>query len=105
MIGGYGGGPMIDITSLVARRGDVAWVDLGHRVVVMRLRDLSSPPVVLADSAAVLWRSLSGGCTVGELAALVATHFGMETMDVVSDVVTWASDSEAMGLLETSSPT
>ncbi len=49
---------MSDAAQVVARRADVAWIDSDDRVVVVRLHDLTRPPVILDHSAAEIWRAL-----------------------------------------------
>ena len=82
---------------------DVAWVSSGERVVVVRLVDPAADPLVLADSAAVIWSVVGDGSTVEEVVTSVALSYEVE-VDVVRDAVeAFLRDAAERGLLRPTS--
>ena len=64
----------------------VAVVDSGTRVALLRLDELRTPPVILNDSAAVIWRLFASSRTVAEAAEELATGLGVSIDQVLPDV-------------------
>ena len=81
------------------RRDDVAWVDGGERVVVVRLGDLGAPPVILSQSAAEIWRLLADTSDTRELTALVALGYDVPRDLVEGDVLSWLAEAEIRGIV------
>lgn len=80
---------------------EVAWVDSGERVVVVRLDDLAADPVALEGSGAAIWLALSRPATVSEVVSDVAAYFDVERAAIAGDVAGFVADLTARGLLTT----
>lgn len=76
-----------------SRSPDVAFVDDGERVVVLRLADQGQRPQLLAGHAATVWRLLSQPRTAAELLAVASTRGDTEL-----EPATLLPQMEAVGL-------
>lgn len=65
---------------------EIAWVDDGDLVTVLRLADLAAPPLLLDSSASAIWRVLEGDGSINEIADQVALAFDVEDVVVREDV-------------------
>jgi hypothetical protein len=84
----------------VRRSPDVAWVDSGGRVVVLRVSAHDPVPLVLEGSAGETWRVLEQVSTVAELVLGVASRYGVDPSVVASDIEAFVRDSTEWGIVE-----
>jgi Coenzyme PQQ synthesis protein D (PqqD) len=82
-------------------RAEAAWVDHDDRVVVLPLTDTRARPIVLRESAAILWRLLEEALQLEDLAADVAEQFGLSIESVQSDIEPFLHEMHALGALRT----
>jgi hypothetical protein len=78
---------------------DVAWVDSGDRVVLVRLADPGLEPVVLEGTAAELWLALAEHPTLEGLVGDVAARYEAPAEALAADVAAFVEDLRARGLL------
>jgi hypothetical protein len=85
--------------SFRVRCSDLAWRRAGDEVVVLNLA--TSSYHALNATGAVLWERLDGWKTAGELAAVLASSFGLTPAAADRDVAGFLAGCTAAGLLET----
>lgn len=78
---------------------NVAWVEDGDRVVVLRLDDLASRPLMFDAAAAEIWLSLGDGSTVDEVSKQLAERFEIALDVIRRDVATLVAEVMALGAL------
>ncbi|HEY9494051.1 MAG TPA: PqqD family protein [Intrasporangium sp.] len=76
---------------------NVGHVDDAGRSYVARLPE--GPPMVLEDSAALIWMQVVVGGTVGDIASRVAVVAGISAEDIIGDVETFLDELVAHGVL------
>lgn len=78
----------------------VAWVEgeVG-RIVLLDLTRLDAAPLVLADSAAAVWRCVAEPSTGGSVPSQVAAAYGLSAQEVADDVQSFLTDLTDRGLL------
>ena len=76
---------------------NVGHVDDAGRSYVARLPE--GPPMVLEDSAALIWMQVVVGGTVSDIASRVADVAGTSAEDIISDVETFLDELVAHGVL------
>ena len=82
------------------RRSDsLALVENDGRVVALNLDHLADPPVVLADTAAEIWRAIDGERSEDEIATEVARHFGIGADAIRADVHAFLAQLAEIGLV------
>lgn len=79
-------------------RSDVAWVEIDGEVVVYDAASASS--YLLNPTAGLIWSSLDGTGTLGEIAADLAEAFGADPEQVIVDVIAAVVDFAGKGLIE-----
>lgn len=85
------------MTGTFERAADLAWVDDGDRVVVLRLADLAAEPLMLVGPAAEIWRRLDSPVTLEALAGELAAEFAADHDLVSADVASFLGDATAAG--------
>lgn len=86
-------------SGVVSRHKNVAWVEGESRIVVVRLHDLAAPPVLLAGSAAEIWRLLADTRDTHELVQLVAHYYDADPGVVEEDVLAWLDGAQRLGII------
>ena len=81
------------------RSESLALVENDNRVVALNLDHLADPPVVLADTAAEIWRAIDGKRNEDEIAAEVARHFGIGPDSIRADVHAFLAQLAELGLI------
>lgn len=81
------------------RHADLAEVASPGRSAILRLTSPELPPVILEDSAAVIWQLIDGPVTHGDLAAAVAETYGQPVGQVDGAVAEFLDGLTATGLL------
>ena len=89
---------LIDPSTLVVARSDVASVELDGEIVLYddgrrRLHRLN-------PTASTLWQCLDGSATLGEIAADMAEAYDVELTEVLPEVLSLTRSFAAEGLLE-----
>lgn len=89
------------MSAVVRHADDLAWVDDDERVVVVRLADPAADPLVLAGSAAVVWRAIGDGPgrRSEEVVAEVAAAYDLDPDVVADDVRSLLHDALGWGIL------
>lgn len=76
---------------------NVGHVNDSGRSFVARLPE--GPPMVLTDSAALIWAQVNGGGTGSEIASRVAAAAGVPVEDIADDVESFLDELVAHGVL------
>ena len=87
------------MTEGLARHPEVAWVDSGERIAVVRLHQLTESPVILIGSAAEIWRVLASADSETEIVAALAEVYRVETATIADSIAAWIVDAERTGLI------
>jgi len=83
----------------------VAWVDSGHRAVVLDLEDDACAPKALEESAALIWFTIADNPgTVDEIVARVAEEAGADAGVVAPDVVAFLDQLRESGWIAATAP-
>lgn len=85
----------------ISRAADVAWVASPDRVVILRLANVATPPLVLAGTAGTIWEKIEGEMTLDELVASVSTHFSVDGSEIYDAVAAFVTESIERGLMRT----
>ncbi|WP_425307935.1 PqqD family peptide modification chaperone [Ammonicoccus fulvus] len=87
-------------------RADVAWMGGDGRFVALTLSAPESLPLLLADSAALVWQVLTDGPQdESDIVARVAAAAGVETEVVAEDVAAFLRQLERLALVARTAPT
>ena len=76
---------------------NVGHVEDAGRSYVARLPE--GPPMVLTDSAALIWAHVLAGGSVSDIAGRVADAVGIPAADIIGDVETFLDELVAHGVL------
>lgn len=85
-------GLLVSDETALARRGDVAWVDRGDRIVTLPLADLSALPRELDETGSVIWDWLGVPVTLTQLRARATAEVGATDASVADDVEAFITD-------------
>lgn len=85
---------------VIRHADEVAWVASPDRVVVLRLADLASEPVMLTGTAAVIWELLAEPTAVESLLDSLGDGYDVEVGEIEASVTRFVSSCLETGLLE-----
>lgn len=79
---------------------DVAWTDVAGRVVIVRLADTDSEPVILESSASQIWLGIASGLPFDDLVAELSEAYDESVATIAAGVADFIQDGLGVGILQ-----
>ena len=89
------------MTTCLRHADELAVVVGDQRIVVLKLDEPETPPLLLTDSAATIWESVDGSRDADGIVAHVAEQFGVEDTEIREHVLGFLDELLALDLLVT----